>query len=376
MATDCRKLSLTLSEKEFILCSFSCIYLLNFGVQQLITGQMSIITSHILPLEIRFHSQDLVDHHKLAPHGERGVFLGLGMSHCCKCWLVYALRLNSIFASRNVTFDDTLYQLKDCYQLVYGYYNNTANTQMSADAYCLGINDTPLADILRSDPISTDINCNFNSLTDQEISSSTGADIYLWNVHLAVLQAQKTQDNVIDSGVLGGVTEAHGGKGSIVGVLWGDDVEVRDHRGHDLQSVGQKRDFPDVVGPLHSLLTSALCEHFGEAPPPVGQPIKHWWDCESVQIATVSDSELWEFLIGHSTCIQFPAYYWPNAHIKREYNCEALQVVEDDMYPGQAVLKCLISICKGKPFTKGAKAQIAYLPISKSGPEPDISIQN
>eukprot|EP00961_Rhodomonas_salina_P126304 1701235-Rhodomonas_salina.2 len=61
-------------------------------------------------------SWDLVDHHKLAPRGECGIFVGLGMSHGSKCWLVYAQRLNCIFASRNVTFDDTLYQLKDCDQ--------------------------------------------------------------------------------------------------------------------------------------------------------------------------------------------------------------------------------------------------------------------
>eukprot|EP00961_Rhodomonas_salina_P242558 3276487-Rhodomonas_salina.1 len=79
---------------------------------------------------------------------------------------------------------------------------------MRADAYCQGIHDTPLADILRmplpGEPISMDIDCNFDSLTDQEISSSTGADADLFNVHLAVLQAQKTQDDVIDSGVQGG----------------------------------------------------------------------------------------------------------------------------------------------------------------------------
>eukprot|EP00961_Rhodomonas_salina_P159986 2154229-Rhodomonas_salina.8 len=73
-----------------------------------------------------FCGRDLIDsdHHKLAPRGERGILVGLGMSHDSKCWLVYAPRLNSIFASQNVTFNNTLYPLKDCDQLVYGYYDN------------------------------------------------------------------------------------------------------------------------------------------------------------------------------------------------------------------------------------------------------------
>eukprot|EP00961_Rhodomonas_salina_P094317 1269162-Rhodomonas_salina.2 len=46
------------------------------------------------------------------------------------------------------------------------------------------------------------------------------------------------------------------------------------------------------------------------------------------------------------------------------------------MYPGQAVLKCLILVSKGQPFKKQVKTQIAYLPISKAGPGPDVSIRN
>eukprot|EP00961_Rhodomonas_salina_P233315 3153071-Rhodomonas_salina.1 len=97
-----------------------------------------------------FRGRDLVDHHKLAPRGECGVFVGLGMSHGRKRWLVYCPLLNKILASRNVTFDDTLYPLKESDQCVYGYYDhdNAAMTQMRADAYGPGIHDTPLEDIL------------------------------------------------------------------------------------------------------------------------------------------------------------------------------------------------------------------------------------
>eukprot|EP00961_Rhodomonas_salina_P263575 3562236-Rhodomonas_salina.1 len=105
------------------------------------------------------------------------------MSHGCKCWLVYCPLLNRILASCNVTFDDTLYplNLKESDQRVYGYYYNAAITQMRADAYGPGILDTPLDSILRmplqGDPISTDIDCNFDILTDQELSSSNTSGV-------------------------------------------------------------------------------------------------------------------------------------------------------------------------------------------------------
>eukprot|EP00961_Rhodomonas_salina_P118172 1590347-Rhodomonas_salina.1 len=46
------------------------------------------------------------------------------------------------------------------------------------------------------------------------------------------------------------------------------------------------------------------------------------------------------------------------------------------MYPCKDVLKVLISVRKGKSFAKGAKAQIAFFPMSKCCPDPDISIRN
>eukprot|EP00961_Rhodomonas_salina_P000258 3428-Rhodomonas_salina.1 len=164
-----------------------------------------------------FRGRDLVDHHKLAPRGERGVFVGLGMSHCRKCWLVYTPRLNCIFASRNVTFDDTLYPLKESDQRVYGYYDNAAITQMRADAYGPGIFDTPLDDILYmslpGDPISTDIDCNFDILTDQELSHNDASALEDSDVHPAVVQAQHKATNSPQD-EQESVTEARGGKGS------------------------------------------------------------------------------------------------------------------------------------------------------------------
>eukprot|EP00961_Rhodomonas_salina_P020002 268962-Rhodomonas_salina.1 len=83
------------------------------------------------------------------------------MSHGRKCWLVYSPRLNLVFASSNVTFDNTLFPLKESDKHVYGYYDNAAVMQMRADAYCPGMHDSALVNILRmpllAEPETSDI---------------------------------------------------------------------------------------------------------------------------------------------------------------------------------------------------------------------------
>eukprot|EP00961_Rhodomonas_salina_P303138 3941115-Rhodomonas_salina.1 len=287
-----------------------------------------------------FRGRDLVNHHKLAPHGELGVFVCLGMSHEHKCWLVYCPLLNRIFAYRNVTFNDTLYQLKESDQHVYGYYDSAAITQMRADAYCFRIHDTSLDDILQMplsiEPVTTNVDCNFDVLDDQDLSSSCVSAFEDDNVHPAVLQARRNTSHLVENAD-GSNTEAHWGNGSLVGLCWGSDLSHDCVHGNVME---------DCWGNSHG-------ERFSEAPPPLGQLILHWLDCKSKPIASVTDSELGEYLIGHSFVIQFPAYYWPNEKIKGKYN-----------------------MCKGQPFKKQEKTQIAYLPISKAGPGPDVSIRN
>eukprot|EP00961_Rhodomonas_salina_P139536 1877969-Rhodomonas_salina.1 len=71
-----------------------------------------------------WQGRDLVDHGKLAPRGESGVFVGLGLMHGSKAWLVYSARTNSVYAATRVTFNETLFPAKAINQRIYGYYNN------------------------------------------------------------------------------------------------------------------------------------------------------------------------------------------------------------------------------------------------------------
>eukprot|EP00961_Rhodomonas_salina_P122901 1655269-Rhodomonas_salina.1 len=53
-----------------------------------------------------FRGKNHVDHHKISPRGELGVFVGLGTVDNKKAWLVFCPCLNRIFASRDVQFDE------------------------------------------------------------------------------------------------------------------------------------------------------------------------------------------------------------------------------------------------------------------------------
>eukprot|EP00961_Rhodomonas_salina_P279494 3775494-Rhodomonas_salina.1 len=90
------------------------------------------------------------------------------------------------------------------------------------------------------------------------------------------------------------VTEARGGKGSVVGDRGGHDFEsVTEARWGNFQSsVGQKRSLSNVDGPSNGSLTFARRDCFGKAILPLGQPIKNWWDCELTSIANTSDEQL------------------------------------------------------------------------------------
>eukprot|EP00961_Rhodomonas_salina_P015657 209967-Rhodomonas_salina.1 len=99
-----------------------------------------------------------------------------------------------------MTFDDALYLLTKSDQHVYGYFHNAAVMQMRADAYGPGMNDSALLDILRMPLLkkqkTSDINCNFDSFTDLEISSCTAQpeDIDTGDVHPALRSSQNTSN--------------------------------------------------------------------------------------------------------------------------------------------------------------------------------------
>eukprot|EP00961_Rhodomonas_salina_P189204 2552716-Rhodomonas_salina.2 len=207
------------------------------------------------------------------------------MSHGLKCWLIYSPHLNRVFASHKVTFDDTLFPLKESNQCVYGYYDNSAVTQMSADAYCPGMNDSALVDILHmAEPETSDINCNFDSFTDLEISSCTVPDINTGDVHPALRLSQNTsneeQMNRSVVGHSGGMNEDSWGvvedSGGSAAARWGKGVD-NTHISLQLYSKKLKHRLAEIStatvsdGQSNGVFTSALRDCFAPSIPELGQ---------------------------------------------------------------------------------------------------------
>lgn len=117
-----------------------------------------------------------MEHCKLAPRGKQGVFIGLGISHGSKCWLAWSPRLNHIFASRHLTFDETLFPLRNTDQRVYGVYDNHTLQQMREDIYNLPEKTTAVTDILNLPlpPVQTSSDITINPIL--ELSSNNTDD--------------------------------------------------------------------------------------------------------------------------------------------------------------------------------------------------------
>ena len=63
---------------------------------------------------------DLIEHGKLAPRGERCVYLGIGNAHGRRSFVGYSPRLNRIYATVHAQFDETHFPMRVQNQRVLG----------------------------------------------------------------------------------------------------------------------------------------------------------------------------------------------------------------------------------------------------------------
>ena len=64
--------------------------------------------------------RDLVEHTKLAPRGEFGVYLGIDISHGRRASIVYSPRTSRVYATVDARFDETYFPFRTTNQRVYG----------------------------------------------------------------------------------------------------------------------------------------------------------------------------------------------------------------------------------------------------------------
>ena len=55
---------------------------------------------------------DLIEHGKLAPRGEKCVYLGIGNAHGRRAFVGYSPRLNRVYATVHAQFDETHFPMR------------------------------------------------------------------------------------------------------------------------------------------------------------------------------------------------------------------------------------------------------------------------
>lgn len=331
-----------------------------------------------------FRGRDLVEHGKLAPRGEQGVLLGLSLSHGRKCWVVYCPRLNRIFVSRNVTFDETLFPMRQNDQRVYGIYDNQAVQEMRADAYGtinpVSITDDVLTMPCPKDPVSKLIAADTTPTFGLDSLESAAAlpnvfaeplpdsdDEYDAAVEESEQSQRSTQPSVPNAGPTmlsggnggvagpsGGVSEARGGVTRASRGLTGASGGVTGPSGGGMQAAGGVAPAGEFRPPKRA--------RFNDAPPSYGVQPANWWDCENEKISDVTDPKLAEFLIGHSINLEFPHDYWPRD--QGRWAGEAFDTAIDSAHFGMSpCLKFLLTAGpKSRKFGEHAILPISHTP--------------
>jgi len=76
-----------------------------------------------------FRGKDLVEYCKLAPRGEKGVYLGTGKEFGRRAFMCCSAQLNRVFASVDCEFDATFFPYKLSDQRQRGYYDTEVRTE-------------------------------------------------------------------------------------------------------------------------------------------------------------------------------------------------------------------------------------------------------
>ena len=69
--------------------------------------------------------KDLVEHHKLAPRGEKYVYLGCGNAYGRRAYIAYSPRLHRVFSTIHAEFDESFFPFRKVDQRARGRNDNT-----------------------------------------------------------------------------------------------------------------------------------------------------------------------------------------------------------------------------------------------------------
>jgi len=231
-----------------------------------------------------YRGKDLVEHGKLAPRGEKGVYLGTGKQFGRRAFMCYSARLNRVFASVDCEFDATFFPYKLSDQRQRGYYDTELRTEELSMFH-----DMPNA--TQQDFI--------ERLNSERVPCNT-----TWGLDMVMDKAAEMQpvDSTLIQGMPEDVRQAYG---------------LRTEAGQQLDSAGENNSTS-----VHNLTVRDLKKTMDvhDRPGIYGEMQKTWQDAGRELLQHVTNERLAEYLIGMSTLILMPSDYWPEDGVQWSVN--------------------------------------------------------
>eukprot|EP00961_Rhodomonas_salina_P262951 3553507-Rhodomonas_salina.4 len=192
-----------------------------------------------------------------------------------KAWLIYSARLNTIYASTNCTFDETLFPSRVTDQLAYGYYDSEPTTTFRTDS-------VPNVTSPLFDPVWLPEHIEDADGTLSQASTVPSSPI---SEHDLQFPGSIVKESASNASAPDDTSMSGGGSDAIPAPGWGLNVDDQLSSPSDPVSAGSS----------------------------VGSPrlLKHWTDCKDDLLTEDSDDALAEYLIGNSLEFTLPQDYWP-----------------------------------------------------------------
>ena len=257
--------------------------------------------------------RNLVEHTKLAPREDLGMYLGVGTSHGRRTFIIYSPRTCRVYATVDARFDETYFLFRTTNQRVYGQ-DYIPSIQLEPLFLYHGLPNPTVASIVER-------------LQSTAFPCSTAWDIH----HLLAIEEQQPLD---------------------LEAMRSRDVEYsisREPPSVTIRPVGRSD------GALEGFLPSYKAQDaifVNGLPAPYGTLAPSWRDAGSKTVKQVDNSTLAEYLIGSEARIvpSLPESYWPKDKVSWTTQC--MDHRENKRAEGNHTFKCVL--LESKPRYVGA----------------------
>jgi hypothetical protein len=237
-----------------------------------------------------FRGKDLVEHRKLAPRGEKCVYIGTGRQFGRRAFMGYSPRTNRVYASVDCEFDDTYFPFRVCDQRVRGFFDTEPNTEELSMFY-----DMP------------------NATIEQIIEKINSSDVpcnTAWGIEQVMNVPAEMQ--TVDT--------------NLIHLMQNDELEAYGLRSPEESTSVMPNETQSQ--PMHNATIRDLKSsvHVHDRPGPYGTLPASWRDAGTTLLSKVSNEKLGEYLIGMDSLLRMPADYWPDDGVTW-----SVQVVEHDV---------------------------------------------